>query len=270
MHRRKYLATISATVSGLALAGCSADDGSSGDGSGDGTPTASPTPTPTPNPASQLDAEGFFTGNEQTGEWVVEIEASNPTEQSVTAEFSASFTIAEGRGELTAESSEETIPSGESKRFRVPLADPTNLEWGKLTGLAFYGGLLQILINGEPQPNACPDTDLSNPTSEGCEYVYGFQPTHVEVEYGGNWQGAVSAGGNSRTVSRSSITYGAPQGEDTSYIGVSSDANIVSANAQKQDSGGGTLTIRIVNRREVVAEQSTSAEYGVAQVSTTL
>jgi hypothetical protein len=36
MQRRKYLATIGATVSGLALAGCSEDDGDSGGGDADG------------------------------------------------------------------------------------------------------------------------------------------------------------------------------------------------------------------------------------------
>ena len=50
MQRRKYLATIGATVSGLALAGCSGDDGGDfeeGDdgGSNDGGDNSTPTPT---------------------------------------------------------------------------------------------------------------------------------------------------------------------------------------------------------------------------------
>jgi hypothetical protein len=44
--------------------------------------------------------------------------------------------------------------------------------------------------------------------------------------------------------------------------------DIVSVNAQKQDDSASTLTVEIRHHGEVVAEASTSAEYGVAQTST--
>jgi hypothetical protein len=211
-----------------------------------------------------------LSGDEETGEWLVEIDAANPTDQPITAEFSADLTIDDGRGELTAESSEQTIPADDSKRLQLSLADPSSLDFEQLVGVVFHGAQLRILVDGTVQADACPDTALSNPNDQGCEYPYGLSETHIEVEYGGDWKGAAGSGGNTRTVSRSSVPYGAPQGYDTSYVQVSNDANVVSANAQKQDDSGETLTIRIVHRDEVVAEQRTSASYGVAQVSTTL
>jgi hypothetical protein len=50
-------------------------------------------------------------------------------------------------------------------------------------------------------------------------------------------------------------------------VNVDDDASIVSANAQKQDRSNEELTIRIIDKDGVYAEQSTSAGYGVAQVS---
>ena len=49
MQRRNYLATIGATVSALALAGCSGDSNDSRDGTDDGDSTDTPTNTPTDN-----------------------------------------------------------------------------------------------------------------------------------------------------------------------------------------------------------------------------
>ena len=48
------------------------------------------------------------------------------------------------------------------------------------------------------------------------------------------------------------------------------DARIISANAQKTDSGSGTLTIQILKDGKVIEESSTDAEYGVASVSATV
>jgi len=85
----------------------------------------------------------------------------------------------------------------------------------------------------------------------------GGQDVYIVVDYSGDWSGAISTGGNSRTV----------QGSGQTRLDVPDDATIVSANAQKRGGGAGTLTIRIMRGDEVVAQQSTSAQYGVAQVS---
>lgn len=267
--RRTFLASVS-SLGVTALAGCSSEsDGgdSGGDNGGDGGDDS--TPTSTPDPVSQLEMAGdtFLTEN---NELAADIGVSNPTDQSVTAEFTASIAVADNRGELTSETIEETIPAGEAPNIFPSFDSYSNLDWEKLTGYLFYGGILQISVNGESQPLSCfDDKERYESTSEACEY-FGQFSTHVEVEYSGNWEGAAGSAGNTRSISRSSIDAGAPQGEDTSYISISEDANIVSANAQKQEANSEELTIRIVDGREVIAEQSTSSEYGVAQVSETL
>ena len=45
------------------------------------------------------------------------------------------------------------------------------------------------------------------------------------------------------------------------------DASLISANAQKKDGSSNELTIQILKDGKVVKESSTTAEYGVAQVS---
>lgn len=79
---------------------------------------------------------------------------------------------------------------------------------------------------------------------------------YVVVDYSGSWSGAVGSVDSTRTVSGSGRT----------EIDVDDGADIVSANAQKR-SGGGTLTIKIKRGSETLKEESTSAQYGVAQVS---
>lgn len=79
----------------------------------------------------------------------------------------------------------------------------------------------------------------------------------VRVIYGGEWSGSIAADGSSRSVDGS--------GEETFEI--EGEPMSVSANAQKQDDSSDELTIQILQGGEVVAEQSTTAEYGVAQTS---
>lgn len=79
----------------------------------------------------------------------------------------------------------------------------------------------------------------------------------VRVQYDGEWSGSIAADGSSRSVDGS--------GEETFEI--DGDPTSISANAQKQDDSREELTIQILQDGEVVAEQSTTAEYGVAQSS---
>lgn len=79
----------------------------------------------------------------------------------------------------------------------------------------------------------------------------------VRVQYDGEWSGSIAADGSSRSVDGS--------GEETFEI--DGDPTTISANAQKQDDSSEELTIQILQDGEVVAEQSTTAEYGVAQTS---
>jgi hypothetical protein len=267
MERRRYLAAITSTVSGFSLAGCSSDSDESGNTNSDdgGTSTRDGDGA---TPDSQLNVEGFFTASEQGNSSVLQAQvgAENPTDSSITATFAATISPAAGR-DISSDSVEKTIPSGEQETFRLDIVDWSSMAWEQLTSIYFRSFQFQIAVNGTPVGEVCPDADLVEPNSTGCEYTYGVFETYVEVEYDGNWQGAFGAGTTQRTVSRSSAAFGAPEGFDTSYVNVNDDADIVSANAQKQDASSGELTIRIVHRDGVYAEQSTSAEYGVAQVA---
>lgn len=79
-----------------------------------------------------------------------------------------------------------------------------------------------------------------------------------EVDYFGEWSGALSTGGNSRSISsRSGSRYSID------------NPSVVSGNAQKRDRGTSTLTVQIRANGEVVAQSSTSSNYGLAQVSHT-
>jgi len=64
-------------------------------------------------------------------------------------------------------------------------------------------------------------------------------------------------GGSARSVEGS--------GERT--IAIEGDPSIITVNAQKHDDGAGELTVQILESGEVLNEASTTAEYGVAQVT---
>lgn len=106
----------------------------------------------------------------------------------------------------------------------------------------------------EPTPTATPEptpTATPEPTPEP-ESEY-----QVRVSYDGEWSGAM--GGDSMW---------SVDGEGTETMDIDAeDMGIISANAQKQDDSGGELTIQILKNGEVVEETSTTAEYGIAQVT---
>lgn len=94
-----------------------------------------------------------------------------------------------------------------------------------------------------------PDTTSQEPTSKA-------ESVEVQVNYPGEWSGAVSDSSGTRSI----------DGTGSKTIPVSSSGSI-SANAQKGDNGTGSLTISIVQGGKTVETQTTSAEYGVASVS---
>lgn len=81
----------------------------------------------------------------------------------------------------------------------------------------------------------------------------------VKISYDGKWQGSLGGDGSMRSV----------DGSGTETFTIKGDPFAVSANAQKQDSSSGTLTIQILKNGKVVKEATTDAEYGMAQVSVT-
>ena len=80
---------------------------------------------------------------------------------------------------------------------------------------------------------------------------------HVRIKYDGKWFGAIGGDGSERSV----------DGSGTRTFDVSGNPSIVSANAQKRDGGTGTLVVQILRGGKVIAQRSTPAKYGIAQVT---
>ena len=83
--------------------------------------------------------------------------------------------------------------------------------------------------------------------------------TQIKVIYDGSWNGALSTGdGSSKTI----------EGTGNETINVTNDTtDIVSANAQKMDDSSDELKIQILKNGEVKKESSTTAQYGIADVT---
>jgi len=124
-----------------------------------------------------------------------------------------------------------------------------------------------------PIPTATPTpTSTATPTPEPTpEPIKVSTPTptpepvdtlEIRVQYDGDWQGSLSVTGDGDSTTRS------VDGSGTTTIEIEeTSVQILSANAQKQDDSEATLTIQILRNGDVVAESSTDAEYGLAQVS---
>ena len=97
---------------------------------------------------------------------------------------------------------------------------------------------------------------VSVPLLSGC--IGGSSPEEAifEVDTFGEWSGSVGTAGSTRSISG--------RGRESYTI---SNPGIVSGNAQKRERGSSTLTVRIIAEGEVVAQSSTSSEFGIAQVS---
>lgn len=134
----------------------------------------------------------------------------------------------------------------------VPCEDlPTKEEW------------LDENSDGDKQPDNSTDTNESNNTDDGNNESDGSDDVPsgyaIKVIASGDWTGAIATGsGDTRSI----------EGSGTKIIDVEGSPSIVSANAQKQAANSETLTVQILMDGDVVAESSTSAEYGTAQVTT--
>ena len=128
-------------------------------------------------------------------------------------------------------------------------------------GLIIIGALTG---GGSPDKNTAPTSDSSdNNTTTGTNADSTSNDTtteatgiQVKITYSGDWSGAISTGGSTKSISGS--------GDETIDI---EKGGMVSANAQKQDGSSNELSIQILKDGKVVEETSTDAEYGVAQVS---
>jgi cytoskeletal protein RodZ len=79
----------------------------------------------------------------------------------------------------------------------------------------------------------------------------------VVISYSGEWSGAIADSSGTRSI----------EGTGSETISLDGVDGAVAANAQKRDSGSGTLTISLTNGGSTLKTSSTSAQYGVASVS---
>lgn len=114
--------------------------------------------------------------------------------------------------------------------------------------------LVGLAIAGATAPTTNAVSAAGGQSQQISQAVQGVQ---VRVSYSGSWSGAISTVGGTRSIS----------GFGTTTYTIEGNPSIVSITAQKRGGNGGKLTIQILNDGAVVAEQSTSAKYGVAQVS---
>jgi hypothetical protein len=121
-------------------------------------------------------------------------------------------------------------------------------------GLIIIGALMGGMSQDK---NTAPAQNNNNAADNSANQPKGVQ---VKITYDGEWQGALLEGSASNTISGS--------GEKT--IDIKEDAHYVSVNAQKMDGGSGTLSVQIIKDGKVLEETSTDAQYGLAQVSSSV
>lgn len=231
--RRTFLAGVS-SLGVTTLAGCSSDSGSGDGGNGGDGNSEADSLTITDNEIGQSGTVTTSTLTiENTGE-----EELNPT---------ISVNVGIGPDGLYGEHSDEqstTIAGGETTEVTLDLFDGTEITEVALNEVENGFFTFTYFINGVEKSHQ----ELGE---ESSQYV------SFKVLYDGGWQGALGTESGQRSIS----------GQGDSHLPVDNSANIVSGNAQKQDNGSGTLTVQILVDGEVISEQSTSAEYGVAQIS---
>ena len=241
MDRRKFISIASiATISGLA--GCSGDpEQESGDGSADqsGDESGDESSEQSTDDSSEQDSS-YQVRISYDGEWSGSIGGDGST-RSVDGSGTETFEIegeplivsanAQKRDEGSSELTVEILQDGEAIA-----RETTSAEFG----------VAQVTS----------EDDISSEQEEGGESESG-STYEVRIETNVGWQGSISSGGSSRSI----------QGSGSETITIDGSPDIISANAQKTGDGSDELTIQIIEDGEVVEETSTTAEFGVAQVS---
>lgn len=149
--------------------------------------------------------------------------------------------------------------------IRTRLEDTISYEFSRLSvigivilGMAAAGAAAPATGNATNQPSASNPSNANAQTAPTTEHPPQYT---VRIIYEGSWTGAVTISGGGESKSRSI------QGSGTETIEITGPIDIISANAQKKADNRAKLTIQILHNGEVVTESSTTAEYGVAQVS---
>ncbi|QZX98489.1 hypothetical protein [Halobaculum rubrum] len=231
--RRSFLAGIG-TSAAVALAGCTGNGSSASNGADNGSNAA--------------DAVEFVNNDVETVDSVTQstLTIENTAEEAV--EFTVSVNLLIGvdgiYGDLE-DSADVSIPGGDRTEVTLELYDGDDLSRLAVNEIQNGYFSLTYFVDGT-------ETSFQEFGEKPRQYV------SFRVLYGGEWSGSLGTEGGQRSIS----------GVGDSHLPVDNSASIVSGNAQKRDGGGsGELTVQILVDGAVRAEQSTTAEYGVAQVS---
>ncbi len=113
-----------------------------------------------------------------------------------------------------------------------------------------------LVIVGALTGGGSPDKNTATSSSSNDNNTTTESGSYIKITYSGDWSGALSTGGSTKTISGS--------GEEKIEI---KESGMISVNAQKQDGSSGELIVQIVKDGKVIEEANTDAAYGIAQVS---
>jgi hypothetical protein len=202
----------------------------------------------------ETSTEGSSEGSESESEAVFEIVESesdgasfSSDEEVIVATEIENTGESAGEQSITLEMADEQIGSGE---LQLEAGESSGYQWS-YDYSDFNPGTWDATIYTEDDEMDISFT-IEEPQQESSDASY-----QVRIKYDGEWSGSVGGDGSSRSV----------DGSGTETFDVDGDPYIVSANAQKRDSGSGELVVEILQDGEVIASKRTSAEYGVAQVT---
>lgn len=250
MDRREYLATVVAIGAGV-IAGCTETAETESQGT---TSTGMTTePTSTKGKPSQTKGEEATTQKSTTesgnpnstykvrisyeGEWTGSI-VSGDSSRSIDGSGTTTIDV-EGSPLIVSANAQKQDDS--SRELTVAILEDGEVVAEQSTGASY--GVAQVTSE-----------DGSNSTGDS-----GGSSFQIRVQYDGQWQGSVGTGGSTRSI----------DGNSSNTIDIEGAPTTIAVNAQKQDDGSGKLTVQILKDGEVVKEASTTAEYGVAQVTYT-
>lgn len=267
MDRRKFLASSTGILT--ALAGCSGTE-STQEQTTDSRETTTTRRTTESTPETTTTTETTTTETTTT-----QPETDTTTTEKTTTTSEVAYTVriefeGEWQGSITAGTETKSIDGTGTETYTItgnPYIVAANAQ--KETGGS--GRLtVQILKDGEVigKESTTAAYGLAQATSEDGSDIEGGSGTTktttkasfaFKVIYDGEWQGAVNAGGSMQSI----------DGTGTREVAIDGSPTIISGNAQKQDDSSKKLTVQILKNGEVVKEASTTAAYGMAQVSYT-
>ncbi|MFC6873639.1 hypothetical protein [Halobellus marinus] len=251
--RRQFIISLGLAVG---LAGCSGDPDTDSGGDQTQSPTDTPTSTPTDTPTD--------TATSTQTETPTDSPTPEPTESEDVSYQVRIVYDGEWQGSISAGSTSRSIDGSGTDTYDIdgdPFIVSANAQKNDDSSRELT---VQILQDGEviADESTTSEYGIAQVTSEddtsgGGDGGGSESSFSVRIQYSGEWQGSVGSGGSIRSV----------DGSGTETFDIEGSPDIISANAQKQDDSSDTLTVQILENGEVVKESSTSAEYGLAQVS---